>query len=100
MKLPAPPSSVETALDLVAVYRLTRLAQVDTVPPVLEIREAVLDRWGDRRWAEVLECRWCGGMWVAMAVAAARAAFPRAWPIVARILAGSAAAGLLAGLEE
>lgn len=98
MKLPRLPSATETVVDFLAVARLTRLVQQDTVWPMPEIRDAVMNRHSDRRWAEVLDCAWCGSMWVAGAVALARRMFPRAWPVASRVLAGSAVAGHLAEL--
>lgn len=50
--------------------------------------------------ATLVTCRWCTGMWVAMGVLVARRLFPRAWGAVAEALAFSAAAALVAGLED
>lgn len=90
------PSPAEALIDALAVARLTRLVQQDTVPPVLEVRERLLARYSDRRWVDLLDCPWCLSMWIAAAVAVARWRFPRAWPWVARVLAGSAVVGQLA----
>lgn len=51
------------------------------------------------RLAELVTCRWCAGMWVGFGVIAARAFAPRFWDPVARALALSAAAALIARLE-
>ena len=91
-----PPNALDTALDLLAVHRLTKLAQDDEVWPVRELREAFLRRAGDSRWADLATCPWCAGMWLAAGVAVARWRFPRIWSVFARILAGSAVAGHLA----
>lgn len=50
--------------------------------------------------ATLVTCRWCTGMWVAAAVVLARRAAPRTWSTLARLLSLSAAAALLAGLED
>lgn len=50
--------------------------------------------------AELITCRWCAGMWLAAAVVAMRRMAPRAWSPVAAVLAFSAAAALLARLED
>lgn len=44
----------------------------------------------------LIGCPWCAGMWVAFGVVLARRVAPRAWSPVARALALSAVAGLLA----
>lgn len=94
------PSAAEVVIDAVAVYRLTRLLQRDTVPPVAEIREWLMEHYSDRRWAELLDCPWCASVWIAALVALARWRFPRAWPVLARVLAGSAVTGLLGQLDQ
>lgn len=50
--------------------------------------------------SRLITCRWCAGMWVSLAVVAARRLFPRGWPPLAEALAFSAGAALLAGLED
>jgi hypothetical protein len=50
--------------------------------------------------AELVVCRWCAGMWVALGVVAARRLAPRAWTPLATALALSAGAALLARLED
>jgi hypothetical protein len=52
------------------------------------------------RLATLITCRWCAGMWIAAGVTAARLARPGAWDPVARGLALSASAVLLARLED
>jgi len=86
---------IELAVDALAVARLTRLLQHDEVWPVLEAREA-FERWaGGTRWADLTSCPWCLSMWLGAGVAGARRLFPRAWPVVGRILAASATTGYL-----
>lgn len=46
--------------------------------------------------ATLVTCPWCAGMWVALGAVAARHLAPRAWRPLARALAFSAAAGIIA----
>ena len=106
-------------VDVLATYRLTRLATVDVISE--PARMAVLRRVGAEppagqedptaqevveglkdppRLATLVTCRWCAGVWIAAAVTAARVAAPRAWEPVSRGLALSASAVLLARLED
>lgn len=110
-------------LDALSAYRLTRLVTADTLldgPRDAVVRwsyahrsganpaEAECDGWADfamsdphaPKVATLLTCRFCAGMWVSLAVVAARRLFPRAWPPLAEALALSAGAALLAGLED
>ncbi len=89
-------NATETAVDILAVARLTHLIQEDTVPPVYEAREWVMERYSDRRWASLIDCPWCLSPYLGVLVAVARWKFPRAWPIAARVLAGSQVTGQLA----
>lgn len=50
--------------------------------------------------AELITCRWCAGLWISGFVVVARRYCPVLWDPVARALALSATAALLAGLEE
>ena len=116
---PAETSWLHLLVDGLATYRLTRLATTDVISEPM--RMAVLRRVGalapsleeghtaqevveeleePPRLATLVTCRWCAGMWIAMGVAAARMAAPRAWTPVARGLALSATAVLLARLED
>lgn len=91
---------VEVVVDAVAVHRLTHLLQRDEVWPVRELRER-FEAWaGESRWADLSTCPWCLSMHVAAVVAVARRVFPRAWPVVARVLVSSAVAGHLAHLAD
>jgi hypothetical protein len=106
-------------LDVLATYRLTRLATADVISE--PVRMAVLRRTGAEpppgsddptaqeivegmadppRAATLVTCRWCAGIWIAAAVTAARMFAPRAWDPMARGLALSAGAVLLSGLEQ
>ena len=111
------------AVDVLATYRLTRLVTSDVLSE--PFRLAVLRRVGmgdptsdddsgvvasaqqqveaaddPPRPATLVTCRWCAGVWMAAAVGTARYFAPRAWSPVARALALSAGAVLLAGLED
>lgn len=110
-------------LDALSAYRLTRLVTADVIldgPRDAVVRwsyahrsgadpaEAERGGWADFAMtdpdapslATLLTCRFCAGMWVSLAVVAARRLFPRAWPPLAEALAFSAGAALLAGLED
>lgn len=88
--------ATDTVIDALAVARLTRLVQQDDVWPMPEVRRAVLARAGASRWGDLVDCPYCLAVWIAAAVAGARALFPRAWPVAARVLATAAVAGHLA----
>jgi hypothetical protein len=90
---------VDLAVDALAVYRLTRLATVDTFPVAAAARERVT-RWAretDRpAIEELVHCPWCIGFWIATGVVLVRSGLPRPWTPLARALALSAAAGVIA----
>ncbi len=116
---------LELGLDALAAYRLTRLATADVITRPARAR---VIRWSYLRapgwmadprqmteldWDELPEdddnapkvaafvkCRWCAGMWISLGVVVARRYAPRAWDPLARALAISAAAALLARLED
>jgi hypothetical protein len=116
----APSSDWLTFLvDLLATYRLTRLATADVISE--PVRMALLRRTGAEpppgqtdptaqevveslqdppRLATLITCRWCAGIWIAAGVTVARQLAPRAWEPVASGLALSAGAVLLSGLED
>jgi len=113
---------LDLLIDVLATYRLTRLATADIVSE--PIRLAVLRRVGlvgasapgdggaptaqqmvedverPPGLATLVTCRWCAGIWIAAGVGVARTVAPRTWAPVGRALALSAAAVLLAGLED
>lgn len=111
-------------IDALAAYRLTRLVTADTItepvrawlvedayhavarqlPEVqhgatVEERVAADDEEPPKL-ATLLTCRWCAGVWCAALVVTARRLAPRQWGVVADGLAISAAAALVAGLED
>lgn len=90
-------TATDVAVDALATYRLTRLVQRDTLPPVVKFREAV--RAADPRppdWAlELLECPWCLSVWVGLCVSVARRVAPRSWSAVGAALAASAVTGIV-----
>jgi hypothetical protein len=92
---PLDPTTV--AVDAMASYRLTRLLISDGIAdrPRSALTGSLRGR-GNRKLVELIECPWCTGFWVAVGVVAARRLVPAAWDPVARILAFSAAAGLVA----
>ena len=106
-------------IDLLATYRLTRLATADVISE--PIRMAVLRKAGAEpppgqedptaqevveslqdppRLATLVTCRWCAGIWIAAGVTSARLLTPKLWEPVATALALSAGAVLLSGLED
>ncbi len=114
---------LDLAVDVLAAYRLTRLATADVISE--PVRQSVVRRVGvavpgpgadteepttaeglvaadpaPPKLATLVTCRWCAGMWVAGGVGAARRWAPEAWRPVAWALALSAGAALLAGLED
>jgi hypothetical protein len=113
---------VELAVDLLATYRLTRLATADVISEsarqtavtkllhgsdvlpesrsgqtAQELVEAVKD---PPKLARLITCRWCAGVWVAGGVVTARLFAPHIWDPVAKGLAFSSGAALLARLED
>ena len=50
--------------------------------------------------ATLVTCRWCAGVWVGAGAWLLRRYLPRVWAAVAEVSAWSAAAALLAGLED
>lgn len=91
-------------VDALAVYRLTRLVAADGITE--PIRD-VISEWTEsgpqtlvkEKVAELIECRWCVGMWVALGLVyvVRRRSW---WPNMADALAFSALAALIAGLED
>lgn len=97
---------IDLLVDALATYRLTRLAVVDTFPPVKALRERIVEQhtrqWPDGEggynvepdWlAELIGCPYCSSVWLAFGVVAARALFPKQWKPVATALAFAAVAG-------
>lgn len=111
---------LELVVDGLAAYRLTRLATADVIsepwrrsavdrlvsngseePAEGETAQEVVDAMAEPpKLARLLTCRWCAGMWIAAGVVGARTVAPRAWSPVARTLALSAAATLIARAED
>ena len=93
-------------VDALAAYRLTRLVIEDTITD--DIRERIRDAarreldtpGAAAKIGKLLDCPWCAGFWVSLGVVVARTLAPRAWSPVARVLAVSAAVGLIATKAE
>lgn len=86
----------DLALDALAVFRLTHLVVDDAIFD--RQRALYVDRMnaaGHPKFAEVVQCSWCTGVWAAFAVVIARRLFPRLWSACARALAFSAITGIL-----
>jgi hypothetical protein len=110
----------DLAVDVLAAHRLTRLVTADVITE--PARERLL-RWAYRRhgdtgsepatgWTDYAEvdpdaprlarlvtCRWCAGFYVSAGVVAARRWLP-GWSFLAKVLATSSAAALLAAPED
>lgn len=65
-----------------------------------EVDDTPEDDAGAPPLAAFVKCRWCTGLWISLAVVAARRYCPRLWDPLARALALSATAALVAGLEQ
>lgn len=111
-------------IDALAAYRLTRLVTADTITEPVRLalvedayhavarqlpevqagatveERVAADDEDPPKLATLLTCRWCAGVWVAAGVMAARRLAPRQWGVVADGLAISAAAALVAALED
>jgi hypothetical protein len=119
---------IELLVDVLAVHRLTRLVVADTItrPARRAVGHWAAERAGDFALAdnldadldlndalalahvdgtsgpmvaELLTCRWCVSVWVALGVVVARRVAPRAWRPVAVVLALSSASTLLVSAE-
>lgn len=90
----------EVVLDAIAVYRLVRLLQQDTLPPLPAVREKLMDRYGAHPLSELIDCPWCLSIWVGAGAVVARRFTPRLWGALARVLASSAVTGLLSALHH
>jgi hypothetical protein len=78
-----------------AVFRATRLLQIDQVPPLPQVRARIMDRYGATPWSQLLDCPWCLSVWVAGLLWVLRLACPRLADAVIGILAASAVTGLV-----
>lgn len=108
-----------TAIDMLAIARLARLATADRV--TRRVRRAAIvaiyhragaqldtDAWMDLgpsvvtddpdapELAYLLSCPWCVSIWIGAAVVLARRTAPGIWDPIARLLAGSQIAGMVA----
>jgi hypothetical protein len=94
-------NGVRLAVQAAAAYRITRLLQEDGLPPLPGLRQKMTDRLlaDDLTRLEgeliyMVNCPWCLGFWVSVAVLLADALAPRLWRPLATALALSAAVGL------
>lgn len=98
-------NAVKLAVQAAAAYRITLLLQEDALPPLPALRErlntiaANLDATTTKGKIQdeliyMVNCPWCLGFWVSVAVLLADAAVPRLWRPLATALALSAAVGL------
>lgn len=94
------PDALVLLVDVLALYRLTRLVTRDEI--LRPARERLLDVAETRRWARgayLLECPWCVSPWLAAGVLLARSSAPLPWHLLALVLALSAVAGVLSERE-
>jgi hypothetical protein len=91
-----------TARDLIAVIRLTRawVTDAEEFPPLAPLKRASDDLLMGTKWEKLLYCPWCVSFWVAGGALLFRRLFPRAWPVLASMLAASQVAGTVIELEE
>jgi len=89
------------AVQAAAAYRITRLIQEDQLPPLPRLRQKMTDRLMadgltglEGELIYMVNCPWCLGFWVSVAVPAAAPPPPRLWRPLATALALSAAVGL------
>jgi Protein of unknown function (DUF1360) len=88
----------DLAVDILATARLTRLATIDTFPPVLRLRQKITDNpKSPDELVEFIECPWCTSFWIALGVLAMRHVAPQLWDPVAKALAASEIAGVVHG---
>ncbi len=94
---------LELAVDALACWRITRLVTEDgiTAPIRGRILDWALDQGADARpkhpkLAELIECPHCVSVYAAAGVLAARRYTPGLWDPLARLLAFSAVAGIVA----
>lgn len=93
---------IRLAVQAAAAYRITRLIQQDQLPPLPRLRERMNDVLTREDPPTALQgeliymvnCPWCLGFWVSVAVLIADAVAPRLWRPLATALALSAAVGL------
>lgn len=92
-------SPADLLVDALAAHRIVRLVQRDTI--TARWRDAALSKlYPDHHpLVELLTCPHCLSVHVALGVGAARSVAPRWWGWLARALAISAAAGMLAEHE-
>lgn len=111
-------SAADLAVDALATHRLTRLVTQDTITRPLRARiirhayrfkdddltEAELDQMPHDdddapKLAAFIVCPWCVGLWISFGVVVARRYASLLWRPLARALALSSAAALIAGHE-
>ena len=86
-------------IDALAIYRATRLITEDWMP-FGPTREKIYNTFPHSLITELVGCPWCISLWVAAGAVTARATAPALWSPLARILALSAATGLLSTWEN
>lgn len=87
----------ELAEEALAAYRIWRLAAKDEI---LARPRGRFERWATEHerflLLELIDCPWCMTIWIGAGAVVARLIAPKPWKICRRLLAASAAAGLIA----
>ena len=88
--------NVSLLVDVVAVYRLTKLINEDYITE--DLRELVFKHFPPKKskLGYVLTCSWCMSIWAAGAILTLRKISPETADYVSSILAASAVTGLAA----
>jgi hypothetical protein len=85
-------------VDGLAAARITRLVTTDTFPPAKALREAWVRKFGQgSSLADLIECGWCAGFWIAAGCRAARRLVPGWWGPVAEVFAVAMVGSYLVG---
>lgn len=83
------------ALDALAVFRLTKLVNDDTIADrPRDFVHGWLAAHDHPKAVVLLECPWCAGFWISAGCYLVKCRWPRAWNVIRYPLALSAAAGL------
>lgn len=90
----------EIVLDAIAVYRLVRLLQKDTLPPLPALRGKLMDRHGAHPLSELIDCPWCLSPYVYVLLRCARRLAPKLTDFAVRALVASAFTGVASTVVE
>lgn len=91
---------VDAVIEALAVYRATRLLQQDDLPPLPQLREQLMERYGASPWSALLDCPWCLSPHLAVMLLICKRIAPGLTRLLTRALAASAVTGILSGLVK